>query len=99
MKVSRYNYVNSSFDKRFTEQKNCAANFLQRGEACAVPFTLLIEGMQVSREQRDPAHLETSSSLQTSEAVNRGEEYLRGTFEFRRAFIHYISYYIHVVLL
>ena len=34
-----------------------------------------------------------------SEAVNRGEEYLRGTFEFRRAFIHYISYYIHVVLL
>ena len=34
--------INSNFDKRFTEQKNYSANFLQWGEACAVPFTLLI---------------------------------------------------------
>ena len=57
VKRSRYNYVkcswgiNSSFDKRFTEQKKCTANILQRGEACVVPFMLFIVGMQTSRER------------------------------------------------
>ena len=65
---------------------------------CAVPFTLFIVGMQMSRERQDPAHLETSASLHGDcfrldqlEAVNHGEEYLRETFEFRGALIHYIS--------
>ena len=50
--------------------------------SCAVPFTYLIVGMQMSREWRDPTRLETSVSLHVSEdqgksdqleAVNRGE--------------------------
>ena len=69
VKIDRCSYVkfyweiNSNFGKRFTEQKNCSANFLQWGEACAVPFTFLIVGMQTSREWRDPTRLETSASL------------------------------------
>ena len=51
------------------------------GEACAVPFTFLIVGMQTSREWQDPAHLETSASRQYEdqrksdqlEAANREE--------------------------
>ena len=48
MKTDRCSYVkfywgiNSNFDKRFTEQKNYSANFLQWGEACVVPFTFII---------------------------------------------------------
>ena len=69
---------------------------IQGTEWCAVPFTFLIVGMQTSRERRDPAHLETSASLQCEdqrksdqlEAANRGEWYLREIFEFRRALIH-----------
>ena len=60
----------------------------------------------MSRDQQDPARLETSASLHGDclksdqlEAVNRGEEYLRGTFEFRGALIHYISYCTYVTLL
>ena len=60
----------------------------------------------MSREWQDPAHLETSASLQGDylksdqlEAANRGEEYLRGTFEFRGALTHHISYCAYIVLL
>ena len=91
--------INSNFGKRFTEQKNCSANFSQQGEACAVPFTFLIVCMQTSRKRRDPAHCWTSASLHGDhlksdqlEAVNRGEEYLRETFEFHGALIHLVSY-------
>ena len=75
-------------------------------EICAVSFMLFIVGMQTSREQRDPTHLETSASLhgdylksEQLEAINCGEEYLKGTFEFHGAFTLYIFYYIYVVLL
>ena len=64
-------------------------------EKCAVQFTFLIVGMQTSTEWRDPTRLRTSASLHGDhlksdqlEAVNRGEGYLRETFEFRGALIH-----------
>ena len=68
-----------------------------------VPFTLFIVGMQTSREQRDPARLETSASLHgdylKSESAGSSQpwrRYLRGTFEFRR---HSINIFLTVPLL
>ena len=87
--------INSNFGKRFTQQKKLFCKLFTMGEACAVPFMFLIVGMQMSREQWDPAHLETSPSLHGDhlksdqlEAVNRGEEYLRETFEFCSTLLH-----------
>ena len=76
------------------------------GGMCGPIYVYNCRCMQTSKEWRDPTRLETSVSLHGDylksdqlEAVNRGEEYLRGTFEFCGALIHYISYYTYVVLL
>ena len=87
MKTDRCSYVkfywgiNSNFDKRFTEQKNYSANFLQWGGGmCGPVYISNYRCMQMSREWRDPTHLETSVSLHEDqcksdqlEAANRGE--------------------------
>ena len=74
---------------------------------CAVPFTRFIVGMQTSRESGEippvwrPVRVCMVDYLKSDqlEAVNHGEEYLRGTFEFhRQSIIQYISYHIYVML-
>ena len=76
---------NELFDKRFPEQKNCSANFLQRGKACAIPFEFLLVGRQTSRESGEippdqrPVRVCMVDYLKSG-AANREEVYLRRTF-------------------
>ena len=81
----KFSWGINSLIKDFQNRKNCSANFLQRGEACAVPFTFLLVGRQTSRESskippnQRPVQVCMVDYLK-SEAANREEVYLRRTF-------------------
>ena len=84
----KFSWGINSLTKDFQNRKNCSANFLQWGEACVVPFTVIVlVGMQTSEEQRDsarsdqrPVRVCMMDHFKSAGAINREEVYLRGTF-------------------